>query len=66
MKGLDIKARRFELEPEVTAKLLRRGVKIVEVPVSYRGRSYDEGKKIGWRDGLEAVTTLFRMKFGRY
>jgi glycosyltransferase involved in cell wall biosynthesis len=66
MKGLDIKARRFEFEPEVTAKLLRRGVKIVEVPVSYRGRSYDEGKKIGWRDGLEAVTTLFRMKFGRY
>jgi glycosyltransferase involved in cell wall biosynthesis len=66
MKGLDIKARRFEFEPEVTAKLLRRGVRIVEVPVSYRGRSYDEGKKIGWRDGLEAVATLLRMKFGRY
>jgi glycosyltransferase involved in cell wall biosynthesis len=64
MKGLDIKARRFEFEPEVTAKLLRRGVRIVEVPVSYRGRSYDEGKKIGWRDGIEAVLTIFRIKFG--
>ncbi|MDD3089531.1 MAG: glycosyltransferase family 2 protein [Candidatus Omnitrophica bacterium] len=63
MKDIDIKAERFEFEPEVTAKLLKRGVKIVEVPVSYRGRSYDEGKKIGWRDGIEAVMTLLRMKF---
>jgi hypothetical protein len=37
--------------------------KIIEVPVSYRGRSYDEGKKIGWRDGVDAVVTLFRMRF---
>jgi glycosyltransferase involved in cell wall biosynthesis len=63
MKSLDIKARRFEFEPEVTAKLLKKGVKIVEVPVSYRGRSYDEGKKIGWRDGIEAVVTIVRMRF---
>ncbi len=63
MKSLDIKAHRFEFEPEVTTKLLKRGIKIVEVPVSYRGRSYDEGKKIGWKDGVEAVVTLFRMKF---
>lgn len=66
MKELDIKARRFEFEPEVTTKLLKRGIKIVEIPVSYRGRSYDEGKKIGWRDGLEAIITLFRLKFGGY
>lgn len=62
MKGLGIKARRFEFEPEVTSKLLRKGLKIVEVPISYRGRSYDEGKKIGWRDGVEAVITLFRLR----
>lgn len=63
MRSLDIKAHRFEFEPEVTTKLLKRGIKIVELPVSYRGRSYDEGKKIGWKDGVEAVVTLFRMKF---
>jgi glycosyltransferase involved in cell wall biosynthesis len=62
MRSLDIKAKRFEFEPEVTSKLLMRGVKIIEVPVSYRGRSYDEGKKIGWRDGVEAVITLFRIR----
>lgn len=66
MRSLDIKAKRFEFEPEVTAKLLMRGVKIIEVPVSYRGRSYDEGKKIGWRDGVEAVITILRLKFNRY
>lgn len=63
MRELDIKADRFEFEPEVTAKLLKRGVNIVEVPVSYRGRSYNEGKKIGWRDGVEAICTLLRLKF---
>ncbi|MDP8259084.1 MAG: glycosyltransferase family 2 protein [Candidatus Aadella gelida] len=63
MRSLDIKAERFEFEPEVTTKLLRRGIDIKEIPVSYRGRGYDEGKKIGWRDGIEAVFTLFRLKF---
>ena len=62
IQKLDIRAERFEFEPEVTAKLLKKGVKIKEIPVSYRGRSYDEGKKIGWRDGLEAVTTIIRLK----
>lgn len=63
MRSLDIKAERFEFEPEVTAKLLKKGVKIIEVPVSYRGRSYDEGKKIGWRDGIEAILTLVKLRF---
>jgi glycosyltransferase involved in cell wall biosynthesis len=63
MRAIDIKAQRFEFEPEVTAKLLMRGVKIIEVPVSYRGRSYAEGKKIGVKDGIEAVLTLVRMRF---
>ena len=62
IQGLDIRAERFEFEPEVTAKLLKKGIDIKEIPVAYRGRSYDEGKKIGWRDGLEAVTTIIRLK----
>lgn len=65
MRGLNIKANRFDFEPEVTAKLLLKGIKIKEVPISYRGRSYDEGKKIGWRDGVEAVVTLFRLRFSK-
>ncbi len=65
IKGLGIKADRFEFEPEVTAKLLRKKVKIHEVPISYRGRSYDEGKKIGWRDGIEAVIMLFKLRFSK-
>jgi glycosyltransferase involved in cell wall biosynthesis len=65
MKSLDIKADRFEFEPEVTVKLLKKGVKIKEIPVSYRGRGYDEGKKIGWRDGVDAVCTLFKHKFSK-
>ncbi|MGB3057442.1 MAG: glycosyltransferase family 2 protein [Candidatus Omnitrophota bacterium] len=65
LRKLDIKAKRFEFEPEVTAKLLKEGVKIREVPVFYRGRSYNEGKKIGWRDGLEAVQILVRLKFSK-
>lgn len=65
LRDLDIRANRFDFEPEVTAKLLLRGIKIKEVPISYQGRSYGEGKKIGWRDGLEAVTTLFRLRSGK-
>ena len=63
MRSLDIKANRFEFEPEVSAKLLKRGIKIREIPVSYRGRGYDEGKKIGWKDGVQAVATLLRLRF---
>lgn len=63
IRSLDIRAHRFEFEPEVTAKLLRKGYKIHEVPISYRGRGYDEGKKIGWRDGVEAVCAIFKFRF---
>ncbi|HNX91848.1 MAG TPA: glycosyltransferase family 2 protein, partial [Candidatus Omnitrophota bacterium] len=65
MRSLDIKADKFEFEPEVTAKLLQNGIKIKEVPISYRGRSYDEGKKITWRDGVDTVMILFKLKFFR-
>ncbi|MGD2279014.1 MAG: glycosyltransferase family 2 protein [Candidatus Omnitrophota bacterium] len=63
IRSLDIRAERFEFEPEVTAKLLKKGISISEIPVSYWGRGYDEGKKIGWRDGVEAVCTLLKLRF---
>jgi glycosyltransferase involved in cell wall biosynthesis len=54
---------RFEIEPEITARLLKRGVRIYEVPISYMGREFDEGKKITWRDGVAALRTLVRCRF---
>ncbi|MFH1877534.1 MAG: glycosyltransferase family 2 protein [Candidatus Omnitrophota bacterium] len=63
IRSLDLRAERFEIEPEITSKLLRKGCKIEEVPISYRGRGYDEGKKISWRDGVEAVFVIFKLKF---
>ena len=65
IRSLDIQAERFEFEPEVTIKLLRKGLHIREIPVSYRGRSYDEGKKIGWRDGVDAVFVILKLKFSK-
>ncbi len=61
-KSLDLKSKRFEIEPEITAKLLKKSHRITEVPISYRGRTYHEGKKIGWRDALTTVWTLFKLK----
>ena len=63
LEGLTITAERFELEPELTAKVLRQGLEIVEVPISYSGRAYAEGKKIDWRDFLVAVWTLVRHRW---
>lgn len=62
LRRLEIESQRFDIEPEITAKLLLTGHTIHEVPVSYQPRSYDEGKKIGWRDGIEAVATLLRWR----
>lgn len=64
IQGIDLKCQRFEFCPEVTAKVLRRGIRIVEVPVSYRARTFEEGKKIGYRDFVVAVATLLRCRFG--
>ena len=50
----------FEIEPEITIKLAKRGARIFEVPIRYAGRTYQEGKKIGWRDGLGAIGAIFR------
>ena len=63
VRRLEIKSRRFNFEPEITAKILKSGMRIVEVPISYQGRSHSEGKKITWRDGASAVLTLLRFRF---
>ncbi|MGB9692557.1 MAG: glycosyltransferase family 2 protein [Candidatus Sumerlaeaceae bacterium] len=62
IKSIDLKCQRFEFCPEVTAKVLRRGEKILEVPVVYRARTFEEGKKIGYKDFFVAVKTLFRYR----
>jgi glycosyltransferase involved in cell wall biosynthesis len=61
--GIELRARKFEFEPEVTAKVLRRGIRIYEVPISYAGREFHEGKKITWRDGFVALWTLVKYRF---
>lgn len=63
IKSLLIKGDKFDWEPEVTAKILKRGIKIHEIPISYYPRSVKEGKKIKWRDGVDAVLTLLRYRF---
>jgi len=62
-KKLNIKANRFEFEPEVTAKMLKMKVKILEVPISYWGRGYKHGEKITWKDGFVAIWTLIKYRF---
>lgn len=61
--SLHLKSSQFDIEPEITAKLLKAGVKIKEVPIKIRPRSYAQGKKIAWFDGLMAIWTLFRYRF---
>ena len=63
LEGITIRAQRFEFEPEITAKVLRKGYRIYEVPISYAGREFHEGKKITWRDGFGALATLIRYRF---
>jgi len=64
LNGLELRSDRFDIEPEITAKILKRGVRIYEVPISYMGREFDEGKKITWRDGFAALWTLVKFRFG--
>ncbi len=63
IQDIPLRARRFEFEPEVTAKVLKRGHRIFEVPISYYGREYFEGKKISWRDAPLAFWTLIKYRF---
>ena len=62
-RSLDVRSRGFGMEAEVTGKLLRRGVRPYEVPISYHARSREDGKKITWRDGVQALWILFRERF---
>ncbi|HBP16495.1 MAG TPA: glycosyl transferase [Planctomycetes bacterium] len=62
--SLDLQSERFGIEPEITAKLARGGWRLYEVPVSYAGRSYEEGKKITWQDGVAALYHIVRYRFG--
>lgn len=63
VKDMKINARGFEFEPEVTAKVLKKKVRIYEVPISYNGREWTEGKKIKWTDGPKALWTLIKYRF---
>ena len=65
IENLEIESNRFNVEAELTAKMLKMGAKIYEVPVSYQARKHSEGKKIGWRDFWSAVWTLVRYRFSR-
>ena len=62
LKGLDLRSMRFEIEVEMTAKVLKSGNRIYEVPISYAGREFHEGKKITWRDGITALLNLIRYR----
>ncbi|MEN8184248.1 MAG: glycosyltransferase family 2 protein [Myxococcota bacterium] len=63
LDGLQIRSNRFGFEPEFTAKVARRRLRIYEVPISYQGRTYEEGKKITWKDGLKALFAIVWFRF---
>jgi glycosyltransferase involved in cell wall biosynthesis len=63
ISGLTIHAKRFDVEPELTVKVLKKGFQIYEVPISYFGRQFSEGKKLTWRDGVIALWTLIKYRF---
>ena len=65
LEGLTLRSDRFGIEPELTAKVARRGARIFEVPISYWGRTYAEGKKIGWKDGVAAIWAILRYNLSR-
>jgi glycosyltransferase involved in cell wall biosynthesis len=58
LKSIPLTGKGFEIEPEITIKLAKRGARIFEVPIRYAGRTYQEGKKIGWKDGIRAITAI--------
>lgn len=63
IKGVRLRSNRFDFEPEITAKVLKHGYRIYEVPIYYAGRDYSEGKKITWRDAFAAMWALVRFRF---
>ena len=63
IKDIKIKSDRFDFEPEITAKVLKKGARLYELPISYYGREFAEGKKITWRDGIHAIIALVKFRF---
>ncbi len=63
LDGVTIRSNRFNFEPEITAKVLKKKVRLVEVPIQYYGRGYEEGKKIGFKDAVEALWALIKFRF---
>lgn len=64
LKGIELKSNRFGFEPEITVKLAKKRCRFYEVPISYHGRTYEEGKKITWKDGIAALYYMIRFRFG--
>lgn len=62
-RSIKLESDRFDFEPEITAKIIKSGYRIVEVPISYNARTKEEGKKIGWADGFQALYKLFKYRF---
>lgn len=63
IKSITIKSKDFSVEPEITAKILKKHLRVYEIPISYYGRTYAEGKKITWKHGFSAIATLFWYRF---
>ena len=63
LKELNLVSERFGIEPEITAKLAKKKVKLIEVPITYYGRAHEEGKKINWKDGVSAIYHIFKFRF---
>ncbi len=63
IQGITIKSNRFDFEPEITAKIMKKKARLKEVPISYYGRGHAEGKKINWKDGVHAILTLIKFRF---
>jgi len=63
LDGLNLTSNGFGIEPEMTAKIFKRGFRVYEIPITYDGRSYEEGKKIGWKDGVVALWVLIKHRF---
>ena len=63
IKDITIKSDRFDFEPEITAKILKKGARLYELPISYYGREFSEGKKITWKDGFHAIWALIKFRF---
>ena len=63
IQGITIKSNRFDFEPEITAKVIKKKARLKEVPISYFGRGHEEGKKINWKDGVHAILALIKFRF---